>query len=168
MPKFPVHLGLLALCLFSCKFAASLLLVSTPKEERIKKLIKRRRWRFEKLGLESSEVCGQHHFQLKPLNMMVRLLRNASSLGCALFLQPLFQTYRKGLLGASTQLSYFSSKRRKSKSDVKERLALKQAMYQITASFGKGSITWFGRSAPVKQVICFGYCTWHWMTFKET
>ncbi|XP_071923614.1 uncharacterized protein [Coffea arabica] len=29
--------------------------------------------------------------------------------------------YRKGLSGASTQLSYFSSKRRKSKSDVRER-----------------------------------------------
>ncbi|CDP19493.1 unnamed protein product [Coffea canephora] len=44
---------------------------------------------------------------------MARLLRNASSLGCSLFLQPLSQTYRKGLLGASTQLSYFSSKRYK-------------------------------------------------------
>ncbi|CDP15837.1 unnamed protein product [Coffea canephora] len=31
-------------------------------------------------------------------------------------------------------------------------LALKQAMYHITTSFGKGSIMWLGCSAPVKQV----------------
>ncbi|XP_027177295.1 DNA repair protein recA homolog 3, mitochondrial [Coffea eugenioides] len=94
--------------------------------------------------------------------MMARLLRNASSFGRSLFLQPPSQTFRKSLLGASTQLSYFSSKgRRKSKSDgsdsgeenmSKKDLALKQAMDQITASFGKGSIMWLGRSAPVKQV----------------
>ncbi|KAL3535595.1 hypothetical protein ACH5RR_004056 [Cinchona calisaya] len=93
---------------------------------------------------------------------MARLIKNASSLRRSLFLQPPTQTFRKGLLGASTQLSYFSSKgRRKSKSDGSDSgeenmsqkdLALKQAMDQINASFGKGSIMWLGRSASVKQV----------------
>ncbi|KAL3532635.1 hypothetical protein ACH5RR_006156 [Cinchona calisaya] len=93
---------------------------------------------------------------------MARFLSNASSLRRSLFLQPPTQTFSRDLLGASTQLSYFSSKgRRKSKSDgsdsgeehlSKKDLALKQAMDQITASFGKGSIMWLGRSALVKQV----------------
>ncbi|CDP21769.1 unnamed protein product [Coffea canephora] len=34
----------------------------------------------------------------------------------------------------------------------KKDLVLGQAMDKITASFGKGSIMWLGRSAPVKQV----------------
>ncbi|XP_071904646.1 DNA repair protein recA homolog 3, mitochondrial-like isoform X2 [Coffea arabica] len=34
----------------------------------------------------------------------------------------------------------------------KKDLVLRQAMDKITASFGKGSIMWLGRSTPVKQV----------------
>lgn len=51
--------------------------------------------------------------------------------------------------------------RRKSKSDAtdsgeenmtKKELALKQALDQITSSFGKGSIMWLGRSVTSTQV----------------
>ncbi|XWS26684.1 hypothetical protein CRYUN_Cryun26dG0051400 [Craigia yunnanensis] len=69
---------------------------------------------------------------------------------------------RGGVLGSSSQLCNFSSKgRRKSKSDgsdsceenmSKKDLALKQALDQITSSFGKGSIMWLGRSVSPKNV----------------
>ncbi|KAL0426883.1 UNVERIFIED_CONTAM: DNA repair protein recA3, mitochondrial [Sesamum latifolium] len=71
------------------------------------------------------------------------------------------QESRKGLLESSTQVRDFSAKgRRKSKSDAsdsgeenmsKKDLALKLALDQITASFGKGSIMWLGRSVAPRQ-----------------
>ncbi|KAI4376529.1 hypothetical protein MLD38_014279 [Melastoma candidum] len=64
--------------------------------------------------------------------------------------------------GYSSQFCNFSSKsKRKSKSDgsdsgeegmSKKELALKQAIDQITSSFGKGSIMWLGRSAGPRHV----------------
>ncbi|XP_048431219.1 DNA repair protein recA homolog 3, mitochondrial [Pyrus x bretschneideri] len=90
---------------------------------------------------------------------MARLLRNALSMKRVLF-PP--QMDRRGLLGTSTQFYNFSSKvRKKSKSDgsdscdenlSKKELALKQALDQITSSFGKGSIMWLGRSVSPRQV----------------
>ncbi|KAA8534829.1 hypothetical protein F0562_029729 [Nyssa sinensis] len=90
---------------------------------------------------------------------MARLLRNASSLKRSIFAS---EGFRKGVLGTSSQLCNFSSRgRRKSKSDgsdsseenmSKKELALKQALDQITTSFGKGSIMWLGRSVSPKQV----------------
>ncbi|CAI9100606.1 OLC1v1037735C1 [Oldenlandia corymbosa var. corymbosa] len=93
---------------------------------------------------------------------MARLLRTASCLKRALFLQPPPQSLRNGTLGAPTQLCYFASKgKRKTKSDgsdsgeenlSKKDLALKQALEQIKSTFGKGSIMWLGDSAPVHSV----------------
>ncbi|KAM2313629.1 hypothetical protein ACFX1S_026769 [Malus domestica] len=90
---------------------------------------------------------------------MARLLRNALSMKRFPF-PP--QMDRRGLLGTSTQFCNFSSKvRKKSKSDgsdscdenlSKKELALKQALDQITSSFGKGSIMWLGRSVSPRQV----------------
>ncbi|XVE70615.1 hypothetical protein DITRI_Ditri10aG0085700 [Diplodiscus trichospermus] len=90
---------------------------------------------------------------------MARFLRNISSMKRFLFAPEVF---RGGVLGSSSQLSYFSSKgRRKSKSDgsdsgednmSKKDLALKQALDQITSSFGKGSIMWLGRSVSPRNV----------------
>ncbi|XP_062091049.1 DNA repair protein recA homolog 3, mitochondrial isoform X2 [Humulus lupulus] len=72
------------------------------------------------------------------------------------------EVLKRGILGTSSQLCYFSSKgRRKSRSDgsdsgeenmSKRDIALKQALDQITSSFGKGSIMWLGRSASPKDV----------------
>ncbi|KAK8637822.1 hypothetical protein V6N13_136281 [Hibiscus sabdariffa] len=72
------------------------------------------------------------------------------------------QVCRGEKLGSSSQLCNFSSKgRRKSKSDgsdsgeenmSKKDLALKQALDQITSSFGKGSIMWLGRSESPRNV----------------
>ncbi|GAA0152268.1 DNA strand-pairing protein [Lithospermum erythrorhizon] len=93
---------------------------------------------------------------------MARFMRNASSVGRSLFssLHHL-QGNRKGLF-ETTQLSYFSAKgKRKSKSDEsdsgdenlsKKDLALRQALDQITSSFGKGAIMWLGRSATEREV----------------
>ncbi|KAL6331111.1 hypothetical protein AAG906_009539 [Vitis piasezkii] len=90
---------------------------------------------------------------------MARLLRNASSLRHSLFA---VEGFRKGVLGTSSQFCNFSSKgRRRSKSDgsdsneenlSKKELALRQALDQITTSFGKGSIMWLGRSVSSKHV----------------
>ncbi|KAJ9688120.1 hypothetical protein PVL29_014053 [Vitis rotundifolia] len=90
---------------------------------------------------------------------MARLLRNASSLRHSLFAA---EGFRKGVLGTSSQFCKFSSKgRRRSKSDgsdsneenlSKKELALRQALDQITTSFGKGSIMWLGRSVSSKHV----------------
>lgn len=90
---------------------------------------------------------------------MARLLRNASSLRHSLFA---VEGFRKGVLGTSSQFCSFSSKgRRRSKSDgsdsneenlSKKELALRQALDQITTSFGKGSIMWLGRSVSSKHV----------------
>ncbi|PON84417.1 DNA recombination and repair protein [Trema orientale] len=90
---------------------------------------------------------------------MARILREASLYKRA-FLAT--EVLRRGILGTSSQLCYFSSKgRRKSKSDgsdsgeenlSKKDLALKQALDQITSSFGKGSIMWLGRSTTPKDV----------------
>ncbi|KAM0969826.1 hypothetical protein FF1_018035 [Malus domestica] len=90
---------------------------------------------------------------------MARLLRNAFSMKRFLF-PP--QVNQRGMLGTSTQFCNFSSKgRKKSKSDgsdscdenlSKKELALKQALDQITSSFGKGSIMWLGRSVSPRQV----------------
>ncbi|XP_059317508.1 DNA repair protein recA homolog 3, mitochondrial [Lycium ferocissimum] len=77
---------------------------------------------------------------------------------------PLFvnlQGLRRSLFGASDQLCYFSSRgKKKANSDSdsgeenlsKKDLALKQALDQITTSFGKGSIMWLGRTESPKQV----------------
>ncbi|XWS72191.1 hypothetical protein CRYUN_Cryun02cG0019100 [Craigia yunnanensis] len=93
------------------------------------------------------------------LRAMARFLRNISSLKRSLFAPEVF---RVEVLGSSSQLCNFSSKgRRKSKSDgsdsseenmSKKDLALKQALDQITSSFGKGSIMWLGRSASPRNV----------------
>ncbi|CAA0842103.1 DNA repair protein recA homolog 3- mitochondrial [Striga hermonthica] len=90
---------------------------------------------------------------------MARLLRNASSLRRSLF--PHLQEPRRGLLGTSTQMYNFSAKaKKKTKSSAsdsadenlsKKDLALKQALDQITASFGKGSIMWLGRTVSYKN-----------------
>ncbi|KAL8093917.1 DNA repair protein recA homolog 3, mitochondrial-like [Apium graveolens] len=93
------------------------------------------------------------------MNMASRLIRTAS------FLKHPFlssQGVRKGVLGTSSQLSNFSTRgKRRSKSDgsdsgeenmSKKDLALKQALDQITTSFGKGSIMWLGRSVSPKEV----------------
>ncbi|KAG8376160.1 hypothetical protein BUALT_Bualt09G0034300 [Buddleja alternifolia] len=90
---------------------------------------------------------------------MARLLRNVSSLRRSLL--PQVQESRRGLLGTTIQLCNFSAKgRKKSKSDTsdsgeenmsKKDLALKLALDQITASFGKGSIMWLGRSVSPRQ-----------------
>lgn len=91
--------------------------------------------------------------------MASRLIRTASFLKHPLLSS---QGIRKGVLGTSSQLSNFSSKvKRGSKSDgsdsgeenmSKKDLALKQALDQITTSFGKGSIMWLGRSVSPKEV----------------
>ncbi|XP_009785381.1 DNA repair protein recA homolog 3, mitochondrial [Nicotiana tabacum] len=91
---------------------------------------------------------------------MARLLRTATSLRTYLSPQP--QCLRRSLFGALDQLCYFSSRgKKKSNSDgsdsgeenlSKKDLALKQALDQITTSFGKGSIMWLGRTVSPKQV----------------
>ncbi|VFQ83029.1 unnamed protein product [Cuscuta campestris] len=91
---------------------------------------------------------------------MARVLRNLSSLKRSLF--PQTQGIQNDVVGAYTQLSYFSSKvKKKSKLDEsdssdenlsKKDVALKAALDQITKSFGKGSIMWMGRSNSFKQV----------------
>ncbi|CAN4096161.1 unnamed protein product [Withania somnifera] len=69
---------------------------------------------------------------------------------------------RSSLFGVSDHLCYFSS-RGKKKSNLdgsdsgeenlsKKDLALKQALDQISTSFGKGSIMWLGRTVSSKQV----------------
>ncbi|KAL6507193.1 hypothetical protein OROHE_022092 [Orobanche hederae] len=90
---------------------------------------------------------------------MARLLRNASIIRRSLF--PRLQESTRGLLESSTQLCNFSTKgRKKQKSDAsdsgdenlsKKDLALKLALDQITASFGKGSIMWLGRTGSLKH-----------------
>ncbi|KAL2945224.1 DNA repair protein recA-like protein 3 mitochondrial [Bienertia sinuspersici] len=90
---------------------------------------------------------------------MATLLRHASSLRRSLF-PP--ESFREPLLGISFHCKQFSSKgRRKSKSDGSDcnddnmsnkELALQQALEQITASYGKGSIMWLGRSATPRHV----------------
>ncbi|KAL7258201.1 hypothetical protein ACSBR1_004338 [Camellia fascicularis] len=90
---------------------------------------------------------------------MARLLRNASFLKCSLFAP---QVCRKELLVTSSKICNFSTRgKRRSKSDgsdsneenlSKKDLALQQAVDQITASFGKGSVMWLGRSLSPKQV----------------
>ncbi|KAL3623643.1 hypothetical protein CASFOL_032459 [Castilleja foliolosa] len=90
---------------------------------------------------------------------MARLLRNASVLRRSMF--PHLQESTRGLLETSAQLCNFSTKgKRKQKSEAndsgeenlsKKDLALKLALDQITASFGKGSIMWLGRSASFKN-----------------
>lgn len=90
---------------------------------------------------------------------MARLLRQASSLRRSLF-PP--ESFKREILGLSFRCREFSSKgRKKSKSDgsdssddgmSKKEVALQQALDQITASFGKGSIMWLGRSATPRHV----------------
>ncbi|XP_075517577.1 DNA repair protein recA homolog 3, mitochondrial-like isoform X1 [Primulina tabacum] len=90
---------------------------------------------------------------------MARFLRNASCIRRCLF--PQLQEYPKGILEASTHACKFSTKgKRKSKSDngdcgeenmSEKDLALKLALDQITASFGKGSIMWLGRSVSPRH-----------------
>ncbi|XP_071917666.1 DNA repair protein recA homolog 3, mitochondrial-like isoform X3 [Coffea arabica] len=82
--------------------------------------------------------------------MMARLLRNASSLGCLCFCNLSLRLYRKVLLGHTLNSPTFPPKEENPSQTSKKDLVLKY--YQITASFGKGSIMWLGRSAPVKQV----------------
>ncbi|GAB2291839.1 hypothetical protein Dimus_026090 [Dionaea muscipula] len=90
---------------------------------------------------------------------MARLLRNASTLKRSLF-EP--QGFKTGVLRRSCQSCNFSSKgKRKSKSNgsdsndenmSKKDLALQAAIDQITASFGKGTIMWLGRSVTPRHV----------------
>lgn len=90
---------------------------------------------------------------------MARLLRHVSSFRRSLF-SP--ESLKNEIAGASFQCKEFSSKgRRKSKSDgsdsndenlSKKELALKQAIDQITASYGKGSIMFLGRSVTPRNV----------------
>ncbi|GLT79098.1 hypothetical protein SLA2020_506030 [Shorea laevis] len=90
---------------------------------------------------------------------MARFLRSFSGLKRSV-LAP--EVFKGGVLGTSSQSRDFSSKgRRKSKSDgsdsgdenmSKKDLALKQALDQITSSFGKGSIMWLGRSVSNRNV----------------
>ncbi|KAE8676058.1 Protein RecA [Hibiscus syriacus] len=90
---------------------------------------------------------------------MARFVRNISHLRRSLLVP---QVCRAEVLGSSSQLCNFSSKaRKKSKSDgsdsgeenmSKKDLALKQALHQITSSFGKGSIMWLGRSESPRNV----------------
>ncbi|KAE8674346.1 Protein RecA [Hibiscus syriacus] len=90
---------------------------------------------------------------------MARFLGNISHLRRSLLVP---QVCRAEVLGSSSQLFNFSSKaRKKSKSDgsdsgeenmSKKDLALKQALDQITSSFGKGSIMWLGRSESTRNV----------------
>ncbi|CAA0834986.1 DNA repair protein recA homolog 3- mitochondrial [Striga hermonthica] len=91
---------------------------------------------------------------------MARLLRNTLSL--RRFLLPQLQEPMRGLLGTSTQICNFSAKgKKKAKSEAsdsgeenlsKKDLALKHALDQITASFGKGSIMWLGRTTSYKNI----------------
>lgn len=89
---------------------------------------------------------------------MARLLRNASSLKHILFAP---QGFRKGVFVTSSICNFSTKGKKRSKSDgsdsndenlSKKELALKQALDQITTSFGKGSIMWLGRSTSHKQV----------------
>ncbi|THG13366.1 hypothetical protein TEA_013250 [Camellia sinensis var. sinensis] len=89
---------------------------------------------------------------------MARLLRNASSLKRILFAP---QGFRKGVFVTSSICNFSTKGKKRSKSDgsdsndenlSKKELALKQALDQITTSFGKGSIMWLGRSTSHKQV----------------
>ncbi|KAK4353597.1 hypothetical protein RND71_025791 [Anisodus tanguticus] len=92
---------------------------------------------------------------------MARLLLCSATTSLTTFLSSHPQGLRS-LFGASDQLCYFSSRaKKKSNSDgsdsgeenlSKKDLALKQALDQITTSFGKGSIMWLGRTASPKQV----------------
>ncbi|KAK8520394.1 hypothetical protein V6N13_031154 [Hibiscus sabdariffa] len=94
-----------------------------------------------------------------PLLDMARFLRNFSHVKRSILVP---QVCRGEKLVSSSQLCNFSSKgRRKSKSDgsdsgeenmSKKDLALKQALDQITSSFGKGSIMWLGRSESPRNV----------------
>lgn len=91
---------------------------------------------------------------------MARLIRSATFFGRSLFHH---EGFKRGILGTSTQICYFSSKgKRKSKSSdgsdsceenlSKKELALQQALDQITSTFGKGSIMWLGRSVSPRHV----------------
>ncbi|WOL15819.1 DNA repair protein recA [Canna indica] len=89
---------------------------------------------------------------------MARLLR-CDSLRRSLFAS---ERYGKGIRASAIQFCNFSSKaRRKSKSNGSDSseenlsqkdLALQQALDQITASFGKGSIMWLGRTQAPRDV----------------
>ncbi|CAI0387306.1 unnamed protein product [Linum tenue] len=86
------------------------------------------------------------------------LLRNTLSLKT--FLAP--EGLMRGILGTSSQVCNFATKgRKKSKSDgsesseddsSKREVALQQALDQITSTFGKGSIMWFGRAVAPRDV----------------
>ncbi|CAL5360357.1 unnamed protein product [Camellia sinensis] len=69
--------------------------------------------------------------------------------------------FRKGVFVTSSICNFSTKGEKRSKSDgsdsndenlSKKELALKQALDQITTSFGKGSIMWLGRSTSHKQV----------------
>ncbi|THG03268.1 hypothetical protein TEA_028365 [Camellia sinensis var. sinensis] len=69
--------------------------------------------------------------------------------------------FRKGVFVTSSICNFSTKGKKRSKSDgsdsndenlSKKELALKQALDQITTSFGKGSIMWLGRSTSHKQV----------------
>ncbi|KAK4777193.1 hypothetical protein SAY86_005881 [Trapa natans] len=91
---------------------------------------------------------------------MAGLLRRGSRL-LGSYLAEL-EVRRRGVMGTSYQLCYFSTKgRKRSKSDEsdscaenmsKKELALKQALDHITSAFGKGSIMWLGRSLSPRNV----------------
>ncbi|KAF5207704.1 Reca [Thalictrum thalictroides] len=92
---------------------------------------------------------------------MARLLRNALFLKRSLSIsEP--QVCRHRILPTSSQICSFSTKAKKKSKSVesdsgdeklsKKDLALKQALDQITASFGKGAIMWLGRSVSPRNV----------------
>ncbi|KAK9725477.1 hypothetical protein RND81_05G146400 [Saponaria officinalis] len=96
---------------------------------------------------------------------MARLLRHAFAFRRSTLLPSeayCVCSFGKGIPEALFQCKEFSSKgRKKSKSDKsdsgdenmsKKDLALQQALDQITASFGKGSIMWLGRSVTPRHV----------------
>ncbi|XP_010696516.1 DNA repair protein recA homolog 3, mitochondrial isoform X1 [Beta vulgaris subsp. vulgaris] len=90
---------------------------------------------------------------------MAKLLRHAFSFRRSLFSA---ESFKKERLGMSFQCREFSAKgRKKSKSEgsdssddglSKKETALQLALDQITASFGKGSIMWLGRSVTPRHV----------------
>ncbi|XP_071917665.1 uncharacterized protein [Coffea arabica] len=110
--------------------------------------------------------------QYEPLNMMARLLRNASSLGCLCFCNLSLRLYRKVLLGHTLNSPTFPPKgRRKSKSDVKERFGAQVLSDHCIIWKRFYHVAWplcpcQTSSSCVHRFICFGYCIWDWRTSK--
>ncbi|CAA7020034.1 unnamed protein product [Microthlaspi erraticum] len=114
----------------------------------------------------SSQVAegqqGERPPEYRSCPSMARIIRNLSSLRQSLFSSELLS---RSAVGTSFQLRGFAAKaKKKSKSDgngsseeglSKKEIALKQAIEQITSSFGKGSIMWLGRAVSPRDVPVF-------------